>query len=93
MKMAIEQAKHELELQRHEHEKLVAGQTHQRELLAADPTGAAAAHHQVLQDHLTPMLAGLQQAIAQMAAAHSAPIQIHRDPQTGRAIGASRKFS
>jgi hypothetical protein len=82
----LEVAKHELEGRKFDHQR-------RTETLAVDPTGAAVAHQAVVEDGLKPMIAGLQQAMAQRAAAHAAPIQIHRDPQTGRAIGASRRLS
>ena len=51
-------------------------------------TGAA--HQAIVEDGVKPMLDNLNKTLAQMAAAHAAPIQIDRDPVTGRAIGARR---
>jgi len=78
----LELQKHQLEIAKHEHEKRVAR-------LEADPQGLA--HQELVEGSMRPTIEALTNAMAQMAAAHSAPIQIHRDPATGRAIGASRR--
>ena len=80
--------KMELERIKHEHQRQLDGRKleHQMrtDLLTADPTGAAAAHQQVLESGLTPLLEALHKSL-------TAPLEIHRDPVTGRAIGASRR--